>query len=79
MFINEAVTVWAFFDHDIFPIAMNWRRRLIKFEKIIFRSSKKIGLDKLIDIVCESNDSDFELEYNSNNHLWKLKRIMPKE
>lgn len=78
-FVDEQVTVWAFFDSEIFPIAMNWRRRFVKFEKIIFRNSKKIGLVKLIDIVCEANDSNFELEYNSDNYLWKLKKIMPKE
>jgi hypothetical protein len=77
--INEQVTVWAFFDRDVFPIAMNWRRRLIKFEKVIFKSTKKAGIVKLLDIVCESGDANFELEYNSENYLWKLKRVMPKE
>lgn len=77
--INEQVTVWAFFDHDIFPLAMNWRRRLVKFEKVIFKNTKKLGAVKFVDIVCESNDANFELEYNSDNYLWKLKKIMPKE
>lgn len=77
--INEQVTVWAFFDRDIFPLAMNWRRRLVKFEKVIFHSSKKVGVSKLVEIVCQSNDANFELEYNSDNYLWKLKKIMPKE
>jgi len=82
--INEVVPVWVFFDSSailgpIFPIAMNWRRRLIKFEKIIFTSSKKIGVIKFVDIICQSTGANYELEYNSDNNIWKLKRIMPKE
>ena len=82
--IDEPVKVWAFFDPstslgvNIFPIAMNWRYRLIKFQKLIFASSKKIGEVKIFNLVCASETTNFELEYNTQNHLWKLKRIMPK-
>ncbi|OGD88055.1 hypothetical protein A2870_00500 [Candidatus Curtissbacteria bacterium RIFCSPHIGHO2_01_FULL_41_11] len=63
----------------IFPIAISWRRRLIKFQKLIFTNTKRVGGVKLIDLVCASENSNFELEYNSDNHLWKLKRVMPRE
>ena len=82
--IDEPVKVWAFFDPstplrvNIFPIAMNWRRRLIKFQKLVFASSKKNGEVKILNLVCVSESTNFELEYNTQNHLWKLKRIMPK-
>ena len=81
--IDEPVKVWAFFDPstslgvNIFPIAMNWRRRLIKFQKLIFAKSYKIGEVKILNLVCASETANFELEYNTQNHLWKLKRIMP--
>lgn len=85
--INESVSVWAFFDRGsprsggvgIFPIAMNWRRRLVKFQKLIFTNCRRVGDVKFIDLVCASEGGNFELEYNSDNHLWKLKRVMPKE
>ena len=77
--IDESVSVWAFFDHGIFPIAMNWRRRLVKFQKLIFTNTKRVGGVKFIDLVCASESGNFELEYNSDNHLWKLKRVMPIE
>jgi len=81
--INESIKVWAFFDPstplgvNIFPIAMNWRRRLIKFQKLVFASNKKIGEVKILNLVCASETANFELEYNTQNHLWKLKKIMP--
>lgn len=79
--INESVKVWVFFNPSagpahIFPIAMQWRRRLIKFERLIFTSSKKIGETKVINLVCASDSANFELEYNNENHLWKLKKVM---
>ena len=88
-FIDEPVKVWAFFDptlsagrsgsSHISPIAMQWQRRLIKFEKLIFASSLKVGDKKLVRLVCASESANFELEYNSENYLWRLKKVMPKE
>lgn len=75
--INEAVTVWAFFDHGIFPIAMNWRRQIVKFKKTIFTTSKMVGKIKLINLICASETANFELEFDSGSFLWKLKKIMP--
>lgn len=83
--IDEMVKVWAFFDSSagsgqarIFPIAMNWNRRFVKFEKLIFSSSKKVGDVRLIDLVCASETSNFELEYNSNDYSWRVKNVLPK-
>lgn len=76
--IDEDVKVWAFFDHGIFPIAMNWRRRFVKFEKVILVTSKKIGATHLVDLVCASDTANFQLEYNGDNHLWKVKKVLPK-
>src|SRR3990167_3421695 len=68
--VDEEVKVWAFFDPSsrsssgqvgIFPIAMSWNRRFVKFEKLIFSSSKKVGDVRLVDLVCASNTSNFEL------------------
>ena len=83
--INELIKVWVLFDplassgQALFPIAIQWQRRLIKFERLIFASSKKIGEIKVINLVCASDSANFELEYNSENHLWKLRKVMPKE
>lgn len=82
--IDEQITVWAFFDPSsgpahIFPIAMNWRRRLIKFQKLILATTKRIGETKILRLVCASDTACFELEYNSDNHLWKLKKVMEQE
>ena len=84
--INEPIKVWAFFDPSansgqafscpIFPLAMQWRRRLIKLEKVIFSSSKQVGQLKLVSLVCASEGANFELEYNSNNYSWKLRKVM---
>lgn len=83
--VNEEVKVWAFFDPSagsgqarIFPIAMNWNKRFVKFEKLIFSSSKKVGDAKLVDLVCASDTSNFELEYNSSNYSWRVKKVLPK-
>lgn len=77
--IDEEVKVWAFFDRGIFPIAMNWNRRLVKFDKVIFTSSKKVGEVKFVDLVCSSDASNFELEYNTSDYTWKVKKVMGKE
>lgn len=77
--INEQVKVWTFFDGDIFPIAISWRRRLIKFQKVIFKTTKQVGEVKLVKLICEGTSANFELEYNSNNYLWKLKRVISKD
>lgn len=84
--IDEKVKVWAFFDPSaasgqvgIFPIAISWRRRLIKLEKLIFASTKRIGQEKIVDLVCLGETANFELEYNTTTYNWKLKKIMSKE
>lgn len=74
--IDETVSVWAFFDAGIHPIAMNWRRRFVKFEKLIFKGTRRVGGTKLINLVCAGNDATFELEFNSESSIWKLKRVM---
>lgn len=81
--INEAVKVWAFFDDGlprsveggIFPIAISWRRRLIRFQKLIFQSARKIGETKIVSLVVSADNSNYELEYNLNTFVWKLKRV----
>ena len=73
--IDEKIKVWAFFDDGVFPIAMNWRRRYIKFEKLILKTSKRIGNVKFTSLVCSANDATFELELNNENSLWTLKKV----
>lgn len=75
--INELVKVWVFFNNGIFPIAISWRRRLVKFSRVIFQSSKQIGQTKLTNLICEADGANFELEYNNENYSWKLKKVMP--
>lgn len=82
--INDPVSVWAFFDpahgaNHIFPIAMNWRRKFVKFERVIFASTKRIGEVKFLDLVCASETSNFELEYNTNSNLWRVRKVMSKD
>ena len=83
--IDETVKVWAFFDPSagsgqasIFPIAMNWNRRFVRFEKLIFISSRRVGDTKIVELVCASETSNFELEFNTNNYSWKVRRVTPK-
>jgi len=75
--IDEPVKVWVLFDHGLFPMAMNWNKKLIKFQKMLFASSKRVGQVKIINFVCASDSANFELEYNSDNYIWRLKKIMP--
>lgn len=63
----------------IFPIAMSWQRRLVKFEKLILITSKRIGQAKILTLVCSSDTANYELEYNCENPLWKVKKVMPFE
>lgn len=77
--INEPISVWVFFDYGIFPIAIKWRKKLIKFRKLIFVSSKKIGQTKILNLICASESANFELEYNGDDYQWKLKKVMPRE
>jgi hypothetical protein len=74
--VDESVKVWAFFDNDIFPVAMNWNRRFVKFEKVILKTSRKIGSITLVDLVCASETANYQLEYNSSNYSWKVKKVM---
>lgn len=80
--INEPVKVWCFFDNSprpghMSPIAILWRRRLVKFQKLVFASSKKIGEVKILNLVCCSDGANYELEYNSLEQTWRLKKVMP--
>jgi hypothetical protein len=85
--VDEKVKVWAFFDDSlpsvgnspIFPIAMNWRRRFVKFQKLVFASSRSIGNEKIIKLVCASDSANFELEFNNSSYLWRLKKVMSHE
>lgn len=85
--IDEPIKVWAFFDPstssgqiaDIFPIAMNWRRRFVKFEKLIFSTTRSTGEVKMIRLVCASETATFELEFNAATYSWKLKKVMESE
>ena len=75
--IDEPVKVWVFFDAGIFPVAMNWRRKIIHFKKLIFAGSRRVGNIKFLDLVCASETANFELEYNTDNYVWKIKKVMP--
>ncbi len=76
--VDDKVKVWAFFDQGIFPIAMNWNRRFVKFDKVIFSSSRRVGDSRMVDLVCASDTANFELEYNANNYIWKVKKVTEK-
>lgn len=77
--VDEKVKVWAFFDSDIFPIAMNWRSRFVKFEKVILKTSRRVGEAKFVDLVCASETANFQLEYNTSDYSWRVKKVMEKE
>ena len=77
--IDEPVKVWALFDHEIFPIAMSWQRKLVKFEKLILKTKKRIGQVKILTLVCASDTANYELEYNSESQIWKVLKVMPKD
>lgn len=82
--VDEQVSVWAFFDTGqeatrISPIAMNWRRRFIKFEKLVLITAKRVGGVKLLDLICASDSSTYELEYNTLSSLWRVKKVMSRE
>jgi len=75
--INESIKVWAVFDSGISPVAMNWQNRLIKFDKVILKTDLFKGKAKITNLVCANNNAAYELEYNHQNFLWILKKIMP--
>ena len=75
--INESIKVWAVFDSGISPVAMNWRNRQIKFDKVILKTDLFKGKAKITNLVCANNNAAYELEYNHQNFLWILKKIMP--
>lgn len=82
--VDDPVSVWAFFgtEHEatrVSPLAMNWRRRLVRFDKLVLTTTKKVGEVKLLNLICSSEGANFQLEYNSNNHLWKVKKVMSRE
>lgn len=82
--VNEKIKVWAFFDDSpskgttIFPLAISWRRRLIKIERLVFASSRKDGLIKVLDLVCAGEGANYVLEYNTATYNWKLKKVTGK-
>ena len=76
--INESIKVWAVFDSGISPVAMNWQNRQIKFDKVILKTDLFKGKAKITHFVCTNNNASYELEYNHQNYLWTLKKIMPK-
>ncbi len=76
--VDDRVKVWAFFDSSIFPIAMNWRRRYIKFERVILTTVKKVGGVRLVDFVCAGEGANYKIEYNTSDYSWKVKRVMDK-
>lgn len=81
--INEPIKVWAFFDPltgsgqgtNIFPIAISWRRRLIKLEKVIFTYNQREGGVILTRLVCAGDGATYELEYNRQTLNWHLRKI----
>lgn len=90
--IDEPVKVWALFDPSthstnsvqassgqamIFPIAMNWQRRFIKFDKLILKTSKRVGQIKILTLICGSDTANYELEYNCESNLWRVTKVMP--
>jgi hypothetical protein len=82
--VDESIKVWVLFNPStpstsIFPVAMVWKERLIKFKRLVFISSKRIGGAKMLNLVCASESANFELEYEDTHHLWKLKKVMPIE
>ena len=84
--IDEPVNVWVFFDSGqgartvaVSPVAMNWQRRFVKFEKLILITSKRVGQAKVFSFICASESSNFELEYNSESQVWRVVKVMPKE
>ena len=70
--------LWAVFDSGISPVAMNWRNRQIKFDKVILKTDLFKGKAKITHFVCTNNNASYELEYNHQNYLWTLRKIMPK-
>lgn len=75
--INESIKVWAVFDSGISPVAMNWHNRQIKFDKVILKTDLFKGKAKITHFVCTNNNASYELEYNHQNYLWTLRKIMP--
>ena len=84
--IDEPIKVWAFFDPStssgqarLFPIAMKWQRRFVKFEKLIFTGQRRKGQNRILTLVCASDTANFELEYNTVNHMWRIRKVMSME
>jgi len=83
--IDDKVKVWAFFDPStssgqvhIFPIAMNWNRRFVKFESVILTTSRRVGDVRLVDFVCAGEGANYQIEYNTFDYSWKVKKVMDK-
>lgn len=74
--VNERVKVWAVFDNGIFPIAMDWNNRRVKFKNLIFKSAHRVGEKRFLSLVCQSESANFELEFDSESYVWWLKRVV---
>lgn len=74
--VNERVKVWAVFDNGIFPIAMDWNNRRIKFKNLIFKSAHRVGEKRFLSLICQSGGANFELEFDSESYVWWLKRVV---
>ena len=77
--IDERVKVWALFDNGIYPIAMDWNNRRVKFKNLIFKSAHRVGERRFLSLICESESANFELEFDSESYCWFLKRVVPIE
>lgn len=74
--VNERVKVWAVFDNGIFPIAMDWNNRRVRFKNLIFKSAHRVGEKRFLSLVCQSEGANFELEFDSESYVWWLKRVV---
>lgn len=79
--IDERVKVWVKFDSSdpvgkIFPVAMSWQNRIIKFKNLIFKSAHRMGEKRFINLICESDSANFELEFDSESYVWWLKKVI---
>lgn len=82
--INERVKVWVKFDSSeqngkIFPIAMSWQNRMVKFKNLIFTSAHRIGEKRFVNLICQSDSANFELEFDSESYCWFLKQVVTQE
>ncbi len=77
--VNERVKVWAVFDNGIYPIAMDWNNRRVKFKNLIFKSAHRVGEKRFLNMVCQSDSANFELEFDTESYVWWLKQVVAQE